>query len=109
VAGALALFSLGLLIVFGQRKLASGTDAGAAAVSASGLESGVELQSRAVQEPKPAPLVSLNTVENSALEAAPEPAPSASNLPAAKKVGRPHNSLKAPLQKKGNERYGRFE
>jgi hypothetical protein len=40
---------------------------------------------------------------------APEPAPSASNLPAAKKVGRPHNSLKAPLQKKGNERYGRFE
>ena len=59
--------------------------------------------------PTPAPLVSLNTAENSAPEAAPEPPPSASSLPAVKKLTHPHNSLKAPLQKKGNERYGRFE
>ncbi|HKO51139.1 MAG TPA: serine/threonine-protein kinase [Polyangiaceae bacterium] len=107
VAGALALFSLGLLVVFGQRKSApSSTSASASSIHA---VSGSELQSHAAQEPAPAPLLSLNTAENSALEPAPEPAPSASNLPAAKKVPRPHNSLKAPLRKKGNERYGRFE
>ena len=107
VAAALALLSLGLLAVFGQRKSAAGS--APASTTATRIASGAELQSHAAPEPEPTPLLSLKTAENSALEAAPEPAPSASNLPAAKKVSHPHNSLKAPLRKKGNERYGRFE
>jgi serine/threonine-protein kinase len=107
VAGALALLSLGLLVVFGPRKSAS--DAAPASASANRTLSGSELQSHATREPDAAPLVSLNTAENSAPEASPEPPPSASSLPAVKKLTHPHNSLKAPLQKKGNERYGRFE
>jgi len=103
VAAVLALFSLGLLAVFGQRR--SGPGAPPASSSAAHVASGVELQSRAEPEREPEPSLSLKTVENSA----PEAAPSASNLPAAKKVSHPHNSLKAPLRKKGNERYGRFE
>src|SRR6478735_8214729 len=105
--GALALLCLGLLVAFGPRKSVSGersSDAGSARLPAA-----AELQSRLAHEPDPAPLVSLNTAENSAVEAAPEPQPSASSAPAAKKSSHPHNSLKAPLQKKGNERYGRFE
>jgi len=105
VAGAVALISLGLMVVFGQRKSSSRP----VPASATQVASGAELQSRAEQEPEPAPLVSLNTAENSALEAAPEPPPSASSLPAARKLGHPHNAAKPPLRKKGNERYGRFE
>ncbi|HEY0463419.1 MAG TPA: hypothetical protein VGC79_04380, partial [Polyangiaceae bacterium] len=80
-----------------------------ASASATRAAPGAELQSHAAQPPEPTPLSSLNTAENSVVEAAPEPAPSASSLPAVKKLSHPHNSLKAPLQKKGNERYGRFE
>ncbi|MEI9951454.1 MAG: serine/threonine-protein kinase [Pseudomonadota bacterium] len=107
VAGALALVSLGLLVAFGHRRSIPGS--AAASASAARAASGAELQSRAVREPEPTPQLSLNTAENSALEAAPEPSPSASNLPAAKKLSHPHNSAKPPLRKKGNERYGRFE
>ena len=107
VAGALALFSLALLVVFGKGKAAPAPVGDGA--NAARAASGAELQSHPVAEPEPAPLASLNTAENSALEAAPEAAPSSSSLPAAKKVSHPHNSAKPPLQKKGNERYGRFE
>ena len=102
VAAALAFLSLGLLVVFGPHK------AGPVPERADRM-TGAELQSHALQEPERASSVSLNTAENSALEAAPEPPPSASSLPTAKKVSHPHNSAKPPLKKKGNERYGRFE
>jgi len=107
VAAALALFSLALLIVFGQHKSVSRAPSGSA--SAAVVVSGAELQSRLVPEPAASPLLSLDGAENSAPGAAPEPAPSGSNLPAAKKLGHPHNTVKPPLRKKGNERYGRFE
>jgi serine/threonine-protein kinase len=104
-AGGLALFSLGLLVLFSPRK--SGSGAGAASANHTASASGVELQTRSA--PEPTPLATLNTVENSSVEAtAPEPSPSASSPPAAKKVSHPHN-VKPPLQRKGNERYGRFE
>ena len=107
VAAGVALLMLGLLVAFGPSK--SDSQRGAASTNFPQLpaSAGDELQSRAALEP--APLVSLNTAENSATEAASEPAPSASIAPAAKKVTHSHNSLKAPLPKKGNERYGRFE
>jgi eukaryotic-like serine/threonine-protein kinase len=103
--GALALVSLAWVVVFGQRRSALG----GASPAATQVTSGAELQSRAAPEPEPAPLVSLNTAENSALPAAPEAPPSASSLPAARKPGYPHNGAKPALRKKGNERYGRFE
>ena len=105
IGAGVALLGLGLLVVFGQREPPSEV----APKGASNVGSGAELQSRAVQET--APLVSLNTAENSALEAAPEVVPSASSLPSAsaKKLSHPHNTAKPPLRKKGNERYGRFE
>jgi len=105
VAAALAFLSLGLLIAFGPHKSNPRT----AIASAQGtVSSGAELQSR-VRDPEPLPAATLNTAENSAQEAAAEPSPSASSQPAAKKLSHPHNSAKPPLQKKGNERYGRFE
>ena len=107
VAAALALVSLGILIAFGPRK--STSSAPSVNTNATQLTSGAELQSRPAPEPEPVPMVTLNTAENSAQEAAPEPSASASSQPAARKMTHPHGSQKAPLQKKGNERYGRFE
>jgi len=103
-AAALALFSLGLLLLFSPRKSAPATSA-ASASHAKGTPS-AELVTIPVREPAPPP--SLNTAENSSLEAAPEPSPSASSPPPAKRVSHPHNA-KPPLPRKGNERYGRFE
>lgn len=111
VLGGLALAVLALLVVFGPRRTTSRADSVGAidtpATPATPVTNGAELQSRMAVDP--APVTSLNTAENSASDAAPEPTPSASSAPAAKKVNHSHNSLKAPLQKKGNERYGRFE
>ena len=106
-AAALALVSLAILIAFGPRK--STPSAPSVNTNATQLTSGAELQSRPAPEPEPVPMVTLNTAENSAQEAAPEPPASASSQPAARKMTHPHGSQKAPLQKKGNERYGRFE
>ena len=64
VAAALALFSLGLLAVFGQRR--SGSGAPPASSSAAHVASGAELQSHAEPEREPEPSLSLKTVENSA-------------------------------------------
>ena len=105
VAAALALLGVGLLVAFGQRK--SSAQAEPANASNVRVVPGAELQSRAAQQPEP--LVSLNTAENSAVEPAPEPPASASSQPAVKKLTHSRNPSKAPLQKKGNERYGRFE
>jgi hypothetical protein len=105
-AAAVAILGLGLLVVLGQRKSSSRPEPESTSTR---VVPGAELQSRAPQAPEPAPLVSLNTAENSVPEAVPEPPASASSQPAVKKLTHSHNSPKAPLQKKGNERYGRFE
>lgn len=101
-AAGLALFSVSALLLFRPRKSVPTFGAASPAPSAAVAEA----PRPAV--PEPAPLASLNTTENSSVEAAPEPLPSASSPPAAKKVSHPHNA-KPPLQRKGNERYGRFE
>jgi serine/threonine protein kinase len=107
VGASVALLGLGLLIAVAQRK--SRSEPNRASDNHARIEPGAELQSRATQEPDPAPQVSLNTAENSAAETAPEPPASASSQPAVKKLTHSHSSSKPPLQKKGNERYGRFE
>jgi serine/threonine-protein kinase len=108
-AGGFALVLLALMIAFGPRRSSSPAQSASAVVDTrvTSLSNGAELQSRAA--PEPAPPVSLNTAENSALEAVPEPATSAAIAPTAKRVNHSHNPVKAPLPKKGNERYGRFE
>ncbi len=106
VAAGLAFFLLALLLVFSQRKSISAVAAPANAIL---VTPGAELQSRAVQEPEPGPALSVNTAENSALEATPEPTPSAAITSGSKRVKNSHTPPKSPLQKKGNERYGRFE
>ena len=66
----------------------------------------------AASDVEAAPLASLNTVENSAAAPAPDPAPSfaaAAPAPLGKRPSHPHPGAKPALQKKGNERYGRFE
>jgi len=107
-AAGVALLLLGLLIAFGQRQ--SSRSAGQAGVIAtSPVTSGAseaEVQSRLPPEVAAA---SVNTVENSAVVAAPEPSPTPSIAPVPKRVNHSHNSIKVPLPKKGNERYGRFE
>ncbi|HEX2672716.1 MAG TPA: serine/threonine-protein kinase [Polyangiaceae bacterium] len=105
-AAGLALL-LALLAVFSLRSRARPASA-VVDTSVTAVTNESELQSRA--PPEPAPPVSLNTAENSAIEAVPEPTPSASSVPA-KRVNHSHKSSKPPLrpEKKGNERYGRFE
>ena len=66
-----------------------------------------DLQSHLVQEP--APLASLSTLENSASAPTVEASPIPSGQPSLKRVTHPHTGAKPALQKKGNERYGRFE
>ena len=104
---AVVLFALGVLVAIAHRN--PGPRAEGSGASNAPVTAGAELQSRAAPELDPLPPISLNTAENSAVEAVPEPSPSASITPPAKKVNHSHNSSKAPLQKKGNERYGRFE
>jgi serine/threonine protein kinase len=107
-AGGVGLLLLGLYAVFGPRRSSSRAEPTSAVANAplSPVANDGELQSRV--EPDGVPPVSLKTAENSAVETTPEPTPSASSQPA-KRVNHSHNSLKAPLPKKGNERYGRFE
>lgn len=107
VAAGFALVLLGLLVALGPRKSSSPSEAIGTSIPIVG--DGAELQSRVTPAAESPPQASLNPAENSVVEAVPEPAPSASITPAAKKVTHSHNSLKVPLQKKGNERYGRFE
>jgi len=106
-AAGCALLLLGLFALLGLRQSSSRAEPASAVVTpVTPVTNDAELQSRAA--PEPGPSASLNTVENSAAEAVPEPTPSATSAPA-KRVNHSHNSLKAPLPKKGNERYGRFE
>lgn len=103
-----AVVLLGLLIAFGQRESRPAGPASAVANSpVAPAASEAELQSRS--PPEVAPPTSLNTAENSAVVAAPEPSSTPSIAPAAKRVNHSHNPIKVPLPKKGNERYGRFE
>jgi len=52
---------------------------------------------------------SLNMLENSTPLSSPSMPPSASSVPSTKRLNHPHNGAKPALEKKGNERYGRFD
>jgi len=103
----LALSFLALLALFGRRTRPAAPTTSAPEIGRTGGRG--ELESRAVQDPDPIPLASLNSAENSALEPPSSPSAIASGAPATRKVPHPHGGAKPLLQKKGNERYGRFE
>jgi len=107
VAALLALSFLALLALFGRRTRPAAPTTSAPEIGRTGGRG--ELESRAVQDPDPIPLASLNSAENSALEPPSSPSAIASGAPATRKVPHPHGGAKPLLQKKGNERYGRFE
>lgn len=104
---ALAFVGLLLLAVFGPRRAAR-PSVSIPSDRVVGPTAEGDQQTRAAPE-DPTPLVSLNTAENSTATPAVDAAPAASGVPLAKRVSHPHNGAKPPLQKKGNERYGRFE
>ena len=107
-AAVLALVALLVLAVLGsQRSARPPSEAPSESVVKPPTEG--DVQTRSSPEPESAPLASLNTVENSAPAPALEPVPVASAAPLGKRVSHPHNAAKPALQKKGNERYGRFE
>ena len=108
-AAGLTLVALLLLALFGSRRAPSaGPSAARAAATLPGSEVPPGVQSQPAPESESTPLASLNTVENSTAAPSTEPASSASSAPLTKRVTHPHGN-KPPLQKKGNERYGRFE
>ena len=99
----LAFVALLLLAIFGPRR--------ARVPSASGeprVGPVAELQSRAATDSDSAPEASVSTLENSTASSATQPPATAASAPTTKRLSHPHGG-KAPLQKKGNERYGRFE
>ncbi len=107
-AAVLACVALLLLAVLGSRRSARRTsDAPLDSVVASPAQG--DRQTHSSPESELAPLASLNTVENSAPAPSAEPIPLTSAAPLGKRVSHPHNAAKPTLQKKGNERYGRFE
>ncbi|MET0795527.1 MAG: serine/threonine-protein kinase [Polyangiaceae bacterium] len=113
-AAAVALVVLLLLAVLGTRRAAR-PSSGAANESSErnvGPTAEGDQQSRSVPEVDSAPFASLNSVENSTTPPASEAAsaaPATLTTPLGKRVSHPHNGAKPTLQKKGNERYGRFE
>jgi eukaryotic-like serine/threonine-protein kinase len=107
-AAAFAFVALLLLAVFGPRRAAPPT-VSVPNDSVVGPTAEGDQQTRAAPEAESTPLVSLNTAENSTATPASDAAPAASGAPLAKRVSHPHSGAKPSLQKKGNERYGRFE
>jgi serine/threonine protein kinase len=106
-AAACAFVALLLVAAFGPRRAPRSHPSGPAARIV--LPSESDPPTHAVSEVESAPLASLNPVENSTPLPAVDSPPAPSGVPVGKRVSRPHGVSKPALQKKGNERYGRFE
>lgn len=107
-AAALALVTFGVFAALAARKSAT-VPAASASVELLGTARGAEARRGVPTDSDSAPLASINIAENSAPVAAPQPPAIAASAPAAKKPREPHHSAKPALEKKRNERYGRFE
>ena len=104
LAVGVVLLGIGLLLILTRGPRSSVKSDAAGVVSGVGT---TQQQHRAPGDSEPAPPASVNSLENSS-------SPPAASLPVAptgtpeKRVNHAHGS-KPPLQKKGNERYGRFD
>jgi eukaryotic-like serine/threonine-protein kinase len=107
-AAALAFVALLLLAVFGHRR-AERPRANRPSDSVVGPTIEGDQQTHAAPDVESAPLASLNPLENSTATPASDAPPASSGASLGKRVSHPHNGTKPALQKKGNERYGRFE
>jgi hypothetical protein len=101
---ALAVLALLLVAIVGSRRTSSNHSA------ATSAEPGVMPATTSQNPTQPsdsAPSPSLSSLENSSEAPSASPAASAPAAPPAKRVAHPHGAT-LPLEKKGNERYGRF-
>lgn len=107
-AGCLGLLVLTLLAVFGPRRSHRLPASEPGQSSAASLKTQSDSPSESASPPAVATADNLSTLENSGSLPL-SPAPSATSVSSGKRVLRPHVGAKPTLQKKGNERYGRFD